>query len=377
MRNSNNSLVSVRNSILRTGYKTVIKPVFFRRDPEDVHDRMIRLGSSLGRRALGRRITKAMFYYHNDILVQEYFGIRFNNPIGLAAGFDKNAELIDILSSVGFGYAEIGSVTGQYCQGNNRPRLWRLPNDESLIVNYGLKNDGALIIRERIGIANRSIPIGISIAKTNNKETADMMKGIEDYKKAYDTILEVSDYITINISCPNAYGGEPFQDPQRLDMLLSHLNITTEKPVFIKLPHNLNDNDLELIIGIARKHHIAGFVCTNLHKNSISSKPKGASGGVSGRILREDSDNTIRRLYAMTRGEFIIIGVGGIFSAEDAYRKIRLGASLLQMITGMIYNGPAIISEINMGLSKMLIKDGYTNISQAVGIDAYRGDMIG
>jgi len=370
------SYVITRNSVIRFFYKHILKPLFFRMDPEKIHDRMVNVGKSLGKTILGRGLTRLFFYYKNDSLKQTINGKVFDNPIGLAAGFDKNAELYNILPDIGFGHAELGSVTGEYCPGNPKPRLWRLPKSESLVVYYGLKNDGAKAITQRLQNKKFRIPIGISVAKTNCKETVDEKEGILDYKKAYDLLEPLADYITINISCPNAYGGEPFQSPEKLDRLLKGMNIETRKLVFIKLHHNISENDIDKILILARKYKISGFVCTNLSKYlddpQIKDDMKPTKGGLSGKLVKKDSDDIIRMVYKKTKGEFIIIGVGGVFSAKDAYKKIKAGANLIQLITGMIYVGPTIVSDINVGLSIMLKKEGYKNISEAVGKDTLR-----
>ena len=189
-------------------------------DPEIVHDRMIKLGNKTGKIKFTKSIMRMTFDYKNPMLEQNIFGIKFRNPIGLAAGFDKDAQLVDILPSIGFGFEEIGSITGQPSKGNPKPRLWRLKKSKSLIVHYGLKNDGCEIIHNRLKKKKFEIPIGVSIAKTNCKGTVDTKNAIEDYVKSYKIFSNIGDYYTINISCPNAFGGQPFTDSKRLKMLL-------------------------------------------------------------------------------------------------------------------------------------------------------------
>jgi len=201
-----------------------------------------------------------------------------------------------------------------------------------------------------------------------------MEKGIEDYGKAYRAADPVAAYITINISCPNAFGGEPFTDPARLDLLLTHVrSCHGTKPIFLKMPADIGEQEIDGIIQVARRHRIDGFVCSNLTKNRNNPLIKDAnvptSGGMSGKVEDELTTNMVRTVYRKTRGEFTIMGCGGVFSAEDAYKKIRAGASLIQMITGMIFEGPQVVSEINQGLVKLLKRDGFKNISEAVGAD--------
>ncbi len=369
-------IIGIRNSAIHFFYKLIFKPLAFRIDPETTHDTIITLGRFLGSNPITRALTLLSFRYRHPMLEQTVLGIRFQNPIGLAAGFDKNAQLTNILSDVGFGFVEIGSITGEYSDGNPKPRLWRLPKSRALVAYYGLKNDGAEIISERLKNKEFRFPVGVSIAKTNSKETVDTNTGIADYFKAYKAFKNIGDYFTINISCPNAYGGEPFVDEKKLDRLLSKIDtFPTKKPIFIKISPDLSEIELDSIITVSRNHHVSGFVCTNLTKdrNKVSSKihdknlPK--QGGVSGKVVEDLANQFIAKVYKKTKGTYIIIGVGGIFNASDAYKKIRLGASLVQLATGMIFEGPQLISEINQDLVKLLRKDGISNISDAVGLD--------
>lgn len=368
----NNTIISARNKFFHFGYTKLLKKIFFRLDPEKVHDHMTRNGVMLGSNPLTRSLTSLMFSYKNPVLEQDILGIHFPNPIGLAAGFDKNAQLVDILPSVGFGFAEVGSITGEPCEGNPKPRLWRLPKSKSLVVYYGLKNDGSEVLANKLSGKDFRIPIGISVAKTNNKETIDTQKGLADYAKAYRAFADIGAYTTINISCPNAFGGEPFTDPSKLDLLLSEIDkIPTKKPIFLKISPDLQKDSVDEIIEVCNRHLIHGFICANLTKNRSNPKIKDSEvpekGGISGKVQEDLANDLIRYVYQKTRGEYIIIGCGGVSSAEDAYKKIKSGASLIQMITGMIFEGPQIVSEINRGLVSLLKDDGYANISDAIG----------
>lgn len=368
------SIIAVRNYINRLFYKQILKRMFFRLDPEIVHDRMNFNGQLLGKFFLTRFLTSLLFTYQNKMLEQNLLGINFKNPIGLSAGFDKDANLTDILPSVGFGFAEVGSVTGQPCDGNPKPRLWRLKKSKSLVVYYGLKNKGADEISKRLENKKFKIPIGISVAKTNNKETCELFAGIKDYIKAYNAFKDIGSYTTTNISCPNTYDDRPFTDPKKLDKLLTEIDkIPSKKPVFLKVSPDLSKKEIDAILEVAVRHKVDGFVCTNLTKNRnnkiIVDENIPKVGGISGKVVENLSNELISYIYKKTKGKYIIIGVGGVFSAQDAYKKIKSGASLIQMITGMIYEGPQVISEINQGLVKLLKHDGYLNISDAVGRD--------
>jgi len=340
---------------------------------------MVAFGAFLGSNILTQKITAFFFSYSNQKLEQTILGIKFKNPVGLGAGFDKDAQLCDILPSVGFGFVEVGSITGEPCGGNPKPRIWRLEKSKGLVVNYGLKNEGCQKIAKRLKdkrsfSANKKflIPIGINIAKTNSKKTVQVESGIDDYVKAYKEFREIGDYFTINISCPNAFGGQPFCDAIRLEKLLAKIDkIPTKKPVFLKLSPDLTKNEIDKILAVSKRHMVCGFVCTNLTRNRNNSKIAESylpgDGGISGKVVEDLANDLISYIYQKTKGTFVIIGLGGVFSAEDAYRKIKLGASLVQLITGMIFEGPQVISEINQGLVKLLEKDGFGNISQAVG----------
>ncbi len=359
----------------RWAYGTLAKPFFFRRDPESVHDRVIGLGKRLGRYAVARRLTKGLFSYEHPALTQSILGIRFPNPVGLAAGFDKNAELVDILPAVGFGFEEVGSITGEPCAGNPKPRLWRLLESKALVVHYGLKNDGSEAIASHLRGRSFLIPIGTSIAKTNSPLTVGLEAGIADYAKAFRAFTEIGDYFTINISCPNAYGGEPFSDPQKLEALLSAIDpIPTSKPIFLKLTADATTAELDALLAVVDRHRVHGFVLTNLTKNRQSPAIRqdelrnAGKGGVSGKPVFDLSNRLISRLYRVAGGRYAIIGVGGVFSAEDAYEKIKQGASLVQLATGMIYEGPQLIGEINRGLVELLRRDGFKHVSEAVGV---------
>lgn len=368
----NEIIVYIRNQVVHSIYINFIKPVFFLIDPETVHDRIILCGRLLGSNFLTRKLTATLFCYSNPTLKQNILGIKFKNPIGLAAGFDKNATLTDILPSVGFGFAEVGTITGETCNGNPKPRLWRLPKSKSLVVYYGLKNAGCEKISARLKRKKFTIPLFTSIGKTNNQSTTKTETGIKDYLKAYKSFTNIGQFFDINISCPNAFGGQPFSNPEKLDNLLSEVDkISTKKPVFIKMPPDLSDRELDGILSVVKKHKIKGFICSNLTKNRNNERIIDSvvpnKGGISGKVVENLANELIRRIYQKTRGRYIIIGCGGVFTAEDAYIKIKLGASLVQLITGMIFEGPQLISEINRGLVKLLKKDGYQNISEAVG----------
>ena len=374
----NTEIIRLRNKLYRAIYQGIFKPFFFTQDPEFIHDQITSFGAFLGKHRFTKWLVRALLCYKDKRLEQNILGINFKNPVGLAAGFDKDAQLTNIIPSVGFGFMEIGSITGEPCQGNPKPRLWRLPKSKSTIVWYGLKNNGAETISQRLKKLKFDIPIGTSIAKTNSAQTIETSAGINDYKKAFSYFTDIGDYFAVNISCPNAYGGEPLCESAKLESLLNELDkIPTKKPVFLKISPDLELSEIDKIIETAKKHRVHGFIISNLPKDKKFmrvdeeefKKNYPGKGGVSGKAVEEISNKLIAYVYQKTKGKFIIIGCGGIFSAEDAYKKIKLGASLVQLITGMIFEGPQVISEINRGLSELLKRDDYTSIRDAIGVD--------
>jgi dihydroorotate dehydrogenase len=384
-------IVRQRNRVEHFVYARLMKQFFFRRDPEVVHDRVTAFGKFLGKTAITRGITRCMLDYSDPKLTQNILGITFKNPVGLSAGFDKNAELFDIIPAVGFGFMEVGSITGEPCEGNPKPRLWRLPKSKGLVVYYGLRNDGSKVIAARLSkrLAKRgqfAIPVGTSVAMTNCQANINIDNAIRDYVKAFTTMAGIGQYTTINISCPNTSGGQPFVEPKNLEKLLTAVDAVSKnsKPIFVKFSPDITMEQADKLLDIIHHHRVDGVICSNLTKKKGNEKildPLPEKGGVSGKPVENLSNDLIAHIYQheqkqeknLPKGkkELVIIGTGGIFTAEDAYKKIRLGASLVQMITGMIFEGPQVVSDINIGLSNLLTRDGFANISEAIGADVW------
>lgn len=367
--------ITIRTKIIKKSYKSILKPILFRFDPEDVHNLFLKVGHLLGRFSLTRKITSTLFEYNNPILSQNVKGLEFKSPIGLSAGFDKNASLVDILPSVGFGFMELGSVTLNPYQGNPKPRLYRLKKSKALVVYFGLMNFGVKKFVEKLRTYKKENTIvGISVAKTNCQETCDEDRGIEDYYECLKYLVETDsgDYYTINISCPNTFGGEPFTTRDKLDKLLDKLyTLQITKPVFIKLPINLKIEEFDQLLQSCVNHKVTGVVIGNLTKDRSSliydPIPEEVKGGISGLPTQQLSNELISYSYKNYGDKLVIIGVGGIFDAKDAYEKIQRGATLLQMITGMVFEGPQVIGEINRGIAERLKRDNYSNIKEAIG----------
>ncbi len=316
-------------------------------------------------------------------LSQSIWNLTFPNPVGLAGGFDKNADLVTILPALGFGFLEVGSITNKPSLGNTKPRAFRLPSDKALINRMGLNNAGAAQIAKRLAgyrsTVSPTVPLGINVAKTHDPTILGPL-AIEDIVSAVRLVGNLGDYLVINVSCPNTKEGKTFEEPEALDNLLNHIQLARNdekhaQPLLVKLAPQ-NKEKLSPIVKILKQHQIDGIVATNTSSPNAYSLQTGAAqledigrGGLSGKPLQKSSNAMIRNLFQLTNGQIPIIGVGGIISPLDAYSKIRSGASLVQMYTGLVYQGPGLINRTNRALAWLLHKDGFTNISQAVGID--------
>lgn len=362
-------------------YKKIIKPVLFRFPADDVHNFFLKRGRLLGSLKSSRWLTKKLFFYKNDILNENVCGVSFENPIGLAAGFDYDADLIDILPSIGFGFHTVGTVTNLPYEGNARPMLGRLPKSKSLLVNKGFKSMGIESVLKKINKREKIIPLGISIGSTNRgyKNIEEMS---DDIVASYKRVLAENyfDYFELNISCPNLVNVENLKDkfdqPIGLGILLNKLSyLNINRPLFIKMYLEKSiDETLELAEVASLYPFVKGLIFSNLVKDRTNPAfdkveiETAGRGNFSGKPTQELSNNLISAVYKKYKDRFVIIGVGGIFTGADAYEKIKRGATLVQMITGMIYEGPSVIGKINKELAGLLKKDGYTNIKEAVGV---------
>ena len=378
-----NFIVRLRNLTLWMLFRAA-RPLIFLMEPENAHSAFKRVGLFLGSNPITRGFSSLMWDYNHKSLNIEVDGIKYRNPVGLSAGFDKDGELTKIYPSMGFGLAELGSFTGEVCPGNPGRRLFRMVKSRAIVVWYGLNNQGSEQIASRLAKVNFGrLRVGINAAKSNVTPEFELQESIRDYLKTMTLFKDVGDYFTINISCPNTQDGEPFVDEHNLDALLcavtQHIRPITDKPIYVKLAADISIAEINIIVDGCVKHNMEGFVLTNLAKPSHNSEhlpeeyptakgllPAG-KGAMSGLPLQRISTDVIRHVYRRTRGTKTLIGVGGIFTAKDAYEKITSGASLLHMITTMIFDGPQNLSEINRGLVQLMKKDGFTSLEQAVG----------
>lgn len=343
-------------------YQRGVKRIFFLWDAETIHNFFTTVGSLLGTSSLTQQLTQIIFAYQSPSLNKTVDGITFPNPVGLAAGFDYNGQLTGILSKVGFGFQTVGTVTLHPYPGNPKPRLGRFPNSKALLVNKGLKTKGASqIIRDLAAVGQFAYPIGISIASTNqhfNSLSAQLVDFMSCFVLFEKSRLQHS-YYELNISCPNTFGGEPFTTPERLSLLLKCLDaLNLSKPVYIKMPIDQSKKETLQLLKVAERHRIAGVVIGNLTKDKQNvavlpadrAKWQQKAGNLSGKPTWERSNQLIQLTKQHFKNRFTIIGTGGVFSGEDAKTKMDLGADLVQLITGMIFQGPQLIGQINYTL---------------------------
>ncbi|OGL98942.1 dihydroorotate dehydrogenase (quinone) [Candidatus Uhrbacteria bacterium RIFOXYC12_FULL_57_11] len=346
-------------------------------DPEFVHDAVTMVGRILGFCPCLRRATKFFLAYGHPSLEQTILGMHFHNPVGLTAGFDYKALLTRILPAVGFGFGTVGTISNLPCEGNSRPRLGRLPLSRSLLVNKGFRNPGIAAVLSRHAQSRFAIPIGISIGKTNLPRPMTQAEAISDIVSSFRQV-EASrasfQYYELNVSCPNLFGNVEFYSPGHLRELLSAVtSLQLTRPVFVKMPISEGDEDVSAMLDVIMGFRVKGVIFGNLQKDRKhpSFVPDEVVSADKGHFSGKPTELRSNELIALARRKcgsaLVIIGSGGVFSAEDAYEKIRLGASLVQLATGMIFEGPQLIGEINRGLVRLLERDGYKSISDAVG----------
>ena len=345
-------------------YET-LKKILFRLDPESAHSIA---GFGLGILELCpliRKMTSKCFIYNDSMLSQEFFGATFKNPIGLGAGFDKNAQYIKAMQVLGFGYTEIGTITPKPQSGNAKPRLFRLIKERSLQNAMGFNNDGMEMIAKRIAkYKNLPFPIGINIGK--NKATSED-KALQDYEILIEHFSELGHYMVINISSPNTPGLRDLQNETFVTSLFTMAKKITSKPILLKIAPDMSEQDALDLCDLALKAGANGIIATNTTIDYSLTKDAKDFGGISGELLKEKSRLLFKAIGKAFYDKTLLISVGGIDSAKEAYERIKDGASLLQIYTAFIFKGPFLCKTINAELSELLKADGYTHISQAVG----------
>jgi dihydroorotate dehydrogenase len=348
-----------------------IRSVLFKlshRDPELAHELALKVLQNLGPMLW---ILQNFTSFHDPALEQEVLGLTFKNPVGLAAGFDKNAVAIQGLAALGFGFLEVGTVTRHPQEGNPRPRIFRFPKDKALINRMGFNNEGADAIARRFQeMKPPTIPIGISIGKS---KITPLDKAVEDYLYSFQKLYAYADYFAINISSPNTQGLRTLQEKDQLDNLVMALQKESEtlsrqtkisrRPLFIKISPDLSWQALDELLEVCLNRGIHGVIATNttLYRDGLSTQTD-ETGGLSGKPLQKRALEVVRYIYRQTR--LPIIGVGGIFQAEDAFAMLKAGARLIQVYTGLIYEGPFMVHRINKGLRKLMEIHGFKRIQQ-------------
>jgi dihydroorotate dehydrogenase len=374
-------------------YQSILRPVLFsglRADPEWLHQQTLAVFDWLDRQPDTRRHwvldrLDASYQYPAHRLQQSLLGLEFPNPLGLAAGFDKNGVGAGLWSHFGFGFAELGTVTLHDQPGNPQPRLFRLTQDEAVLNRMGFNNAGAAQLRDRLVALDarqryRPIPIGVNLGKS---KITPLEAAADDYLGSFKLLKDQGDYFVINVSSPNTPGLRSLQSIEQLEPIFTALQTenTGRKPILVKIAPDLADADIAAIVTLAQQSQLAGIIATNttirrdgLKTQTIAGKPiADEAGGISGKPVRARSTEVIRLIYRQTKGKLPIVGVGGIFSAEDAWEKITAGASLVQVYTGWIYEGPGMARRVMEGLIDRLDTAGLSNIAEAVGTAAKGG----
>ena len=357
-------------------YQALLRPWLFQSDPEAAHEHILKLAARAGHWRVGREAAEALFVVDDRRLHQSVFGIEFPNPVGLGAGYDKNAVGLTLWPSLGFGFVEIGTVTARAQRGNESPRLFRQIKQRALVNRMGFNNEGASAIAARVPSPPHRIPIGVNVGKNRDVKLED---AADSYLATIERFRGRVDFFVLNISSPNTPGLRQLQDREMLDSLLAKIvgrvpprgvGLTPgagsgpTTPLLLKIAPDLTFEQIDGVVELAQKHSVAGIVATN----TTVDHPVPLQGGLSGAPLRARSTRCVRHLWHQTLGRIPIIGVGGVFTAADAYEKIRAGASLVEVWTGLVYEGPGLVRTINAGLLRLLERDGLSKLAEAVGM---------
>ena len=345
----------------------LLRPALFALEPEVAHRAAVL--------ALKAGLLEAYARKDDSILAQRLWHLDFPNPIGVAAGFDKNGEVPDALLGLGFGFTEVGTVTPKPQAGNPRPRLFRLAADRALINRLGFNNDGLEVVAERLARRKRRGIVGANIGR--NKDSAD---ADADYAAGAARLSPLADYLVVNVSSPNTPGLRALQGREPLARLLAAVKAARDKavadgprpPLLVKIAPDLTDEDLQDIAEVARALPVDGLIATNTtikRPSGLVDPLKDETGGLSGQPLFEPSTRVLAKLYRLTHGALPIVGVGGVGSGEAAYAKIRAGASLVQLYTAFVYEGPGLVGRIKRDLAARLRRDGFASMQEAVGAD--------
>ena len=367
-------------------YRSLLRPILFRLPAETAHELAL---TSL---SFSAKLTKQLAgdrYRRSPFGKLRRFGLTFDNPVGLAAGFDKDGVALASLAALGFGFIEAGTITYHPQPGNERPRLFRLPLDKALINRAGFNNRGASDFVKRVSHHKPDCVLGVSIGKS---KVVAIEEAVDDYLKSFELVYALADYVAINVSSPNTARLRELQQASQLDVLLRAVQTRNDQlakkcgrsgllPLLIKISPDLETEELAQLVEVALRHQVAGLIATNTTvkreglQTSASQVSRFGAGGLSGAPLRQTAARVIASLYNLTRGSLPVIGVGGIFTAADAWQLIAAGASLVQVYTGFIYEGPAIAKDINEGLRRIISGAGFVSFDEAVGCRATDYDV--
>lgn len=356
----------------QAAYALALKGMF-QIDPEKIHDIIMDAVKIVQRITPAQKLLSAIFPVNDPILVQDVFGIRFNQPLGLAAGFDKNAEAADVWAPIGFGYAELGTVTAQAQPGNDQPRLFRLPADKAILNRMGFNNEGAQVAANNLRAARGNGVIAINIGKTKIVSPED---AVADYRASARAICGAADFVVVNVSSPNTPGLRDLQAVESLRPILSAVIEETapaHMPVLVKIAPDLNNEDIDAVADLAVELGLAGIVATNttISREGLRTDADQVAamgpGGISGAPLNDRALEVLRRLHNRVGGKLALVSSGGISTPQQAWERITSGAQLLQGYTGMIYYGPDWIRLIHKGLAQQCRSHGLQSLAQAVG----------
>ncbi|MCC7360759.1 MAG: quinone-dependent dihydroorotate dehydrogenase [Anaerolineales bacterium] len=348
-----------------------LRPLLFRLDPESAHHRTLQLLALAGFSGVGRALLRRLFAYADPCLETEVFGLRFPNPVGLAAGYDKDGVALGGLAALGFGHLEAGTVTLAPQPGNPKPRVFREPESSALINSLGFPSQGAAAVLPRLQAARPTLGRAVLGVNLGKNKTTPLEQAAADYAQLVQRLGLAADYITINISSPNTAGLRDLQHRVYLEPLLRAVLAERDAhapgcPLLVKIAPDLTLAEVDEVLDVALAVGVAGLIATN----SLQSLPPRRPGGLTGPPLRARSTEIVRHLYRQTQGRLPLIAVGGIHDSAAALEKLQAGAGLVQLYTGLIYEGPALVGRLNRDLAAWLKQQGLTHISQAVGAAA-------
>jgi dihydroorotate dehydrogenase len=345
----------------------LLKPALYSLPPETAHHATVRLLRATQQTPV-ESLLRQRYVVNDDRLATSAFGLAFPNPVGVAAGFDKNAHVPVGLAALGFGHVEIGGVTAEAQPGNPRPRVFRLPEDRALVNRLGFNNEGADAVGARLDAEELpDVPVGVNLGKSKSTPLDDAPA---DYRYTYDRIGDAVDYAVVNVSSPNTPGLRSLQDREALAAIFAELRDAGADPLLVKLSPDLSDAAVEEAVAVAEDHGLAGVVATNTTTErpaELENPNRVESGGLSGAPTEERATGMVR--FVAERTDLPVVGVGGVADARGAYAKIRAGASVVQLYTALVYEGPGVARDINEGLLDLIERDGFDSVGDAVGAD--------